>query len=64
MVSGIESGAMYKRLDQQSLAVTMTGYTSDDETGDPIQETVSISAIGQSWEFPTAVQNHSLKAAI
>jgi len=62
---GVEFGAMYKRFDQQSIAVTTTGYVNiDDETGYPIQQTAGISAVGHSWEFPVAVQYHFFKSAI
>jgi hypothetical protein len=61
---GVEFGAMYKRFDQQSLAVTTTGFTTDDETGYPIQQSAGISAVGHSWEFPVAVQYHFFKSAI
>ena len=61
---GVEVGALYKRFDQQSIAVTTTGFTSDDETSVPIQQTAGISAVGQSWEFPIAVQYHFFKSAI
>jgi len=61
---GVEVGAMYKRFDQQSLAVTTTGFTTDDETSYPIQQTAGISAVGHSWEFPIAVQYHFFKSAI
>jgi hypothetical protein len=61
----VEFGAMYKRFDQQSIAVTTTGYVNiDDETGYPIQQTAGISAVGHSWEFPVAVQYHFFKSAI
>jgi hypothetical protein len=62
---GVEFGAMYKRFDQQSLAVTTTGYVMiDEENGYPIQQTAGISAVGHSWEFPAAVQYHFFKSAI
>jgi hypothetical protein len=61
---GVQFGAMYKRFDQQSLAVTTTGFTTNDETGCPIQQTAGISAVGHSWEFPVAVQYHFFKCAI
>jgi len=61
---GVEVGALYKRFDQQSIAVTTTGFTSDDEDGYPIQQTAGISAVGHSWEFPVAVQYHFFKSAI
>ena len=61
---GVEFGALYKRFDQQSYAVTTTGFTTDDETGYPIQQTAGISAVGHSWEFPVAVQYHFFKSAI
>jgi hypothetical protein len=61
---GVEFGAMYKRFDQQSLAVTTIGFTTDDETSYPIQQTAGISAVGHSWEFPVAVQYHFFKSAI
>ncbi|MBK5290252.1 MAG: hypothetical protein JJE04_00975 [Acidobacteriia bacterium] len=61
---GVEFGALYKRFDQQSYAVTTTGFTTDDETGYPIQQTAGISAVGHSWEFAVAVQYHFFKSAI
>lgn len=62
---GVEFGAMYKRFDQQSLAVTTTGFIIiDEETSYPIQQTAGISAVGQSWEFPLAVQYRFFKSAI
>lgn len=61
---GVEFGAFYKRFDQQSYAVTTTGFTTDDETSYPIQQTAGISAVGHSWEFPVAVQYHFFKSAI
>ena len=62
---GVELGAMYKRFDQQSLAVTTTGYVIiDEETSYPITQTAGISAVGHSWEFPVAVQYHFFKSAI
>ena len=61
----VEFGAMYKRLDQQSVAVTTTGFVLiDEETSYPIQQTTNISAVGHSWEFPVAVQYHFFKSAI
>ena len=62
---GVEFGAMYKRVDQQSTAVTTTGFiTIDEETSYPIQQTAFISAVGHSWEFPVAVQYHFSKSPI
>jgi hypothetical protein len=62
---GVGFGAMYKRFDQQSLAVTTIGYVTIDEENDyPIQQTAGISAVGHSWEFPVAVQYHFFKSAI
>lgn len=62
---GVEFGAMYKRFDQQSLAVTTTGFVIiDEENSYPITQTTGISAVGQSWEFPVAVQYHFSKSAI
>ena len=62
---GVEFGAMYKRFDQQSLAVTTTGYVIiDEENGYPIQQTAGISAVGHSWEFPVAVQYRFFKSTI
>jgi hypothetical protein len=62
---GVEFGAMYKRFDQKSIAVTTTGFViiSDDESF-PIQQRASISAVGHSWEFPVAVQYRFFKSAI
>lgn len=59
----VEFGAMYKRFDQQALAVTTTGFNTNDETGYPIQQTAGISAVGHSWEFPVAVQYRFFKSA-
>ena len=62
---GIEFGAMYKRFDQQSIAVTTTGYVIiDEEDSYPITQTAGISAVGHSWEFPLAVQYRFFKSAI
>jgi hypothetical protein len=62
---GVEFGAMYKRFDQQSIAVTTTGYVIiDEENSYPIYYTTGISAVGHSWEFPVAVQYHFFKSAI
>ena len=62
---GVEFGAMYKRFDQQSLAVTTTGYVIiDEENSYPIQQTAGIAAVGHSWEFPVAVQYRFFKSAI
>ena len=61
---GVEFGALYKRFDQQSYTVTTTGFTSDDETSVPIQQTAGISAVGHSWEFPVTVQYRFFKSAI
>src|SRR5689334_22004184 len=62
---GVEFGAMYKRFDQQSLAVTTTGYVViDEENSYAIQQTAGISAVGHSWEFPIAVQYRFFKSAI
>ena len=62
---GVEFGAMYKRFDQQSFAVTTTGYVIiDEEDSYPITQTAGISAVGHSWEFPLAVQYRFFKSAI
>lgn len=62
---GAEFGAMYKRFDQQALAVTTIGYVNpDEETGYPIQQTAGLSAVGHSWEFPLAVQYRFFKSTI
>ena len=62
---GVEFGALYKRFDQQALAVTTTGYFMiDEENGYPIQQRAGISAVGHSWEFPVAVQYRFFKSAI
>jgi hypothetical protein len=61
---GVKFGALYKRFDQQSYALTTTGFTTDDETSYPIQETAGISAVGHSWEFSVAGQYHFFKSAI
>jgi outer membrane protein with beta-barrel domain len=61
---GVEFGALYKRFDQQSYTLTTTGFTTDDETSYPIQETAGISAVGHSWEFPVAVQYRFFKSEI
>jgi len=62
---GVEFGALYKRFDQQFIAVTTTGYVIiDEENGYPIQQTAGISAVGHSWEFPVAVQYRFFKSAI
>jgi outer membrane protein with beta-barrel domain len=61
---GVELAAMYKRFDQRSIAITTTGFTTNDETGYPITQTAGISAVGHSWEFPVAAQYHFFKSAI
>jgi hypothetical protein len=62
---GVEVGVMYKRFNQQSVAVTTTGFVIiDEDTSYPIQQTAGISAVGHSWEFPAAVQYHFFKSAI
>lgn len=61
---GVEFGAMYKRFDQNSVAVTITGFTTIGETSFPIQRTADMSAVGHSWEFPVAVQYHFSKSII
>jgi hypothetical protein len=62
---GVEFASMYKRFDQQSIAVTTTGFVVIDEDNSyAIQQTAGISAVGHSWEFPVAVQYHFLKSAI
>jgi hypothetical protein len=61
---GVEFGAMYKRFDQQSIAVTTTGFVTIDDETYPITQTAGISAVGHSWEFPVAVQYHFFKSAI
>src|SRR5262249_21101362 len=44
---GVQLGAMYKRFDQQSLAVTTTGYfIIDEETSYPITHTAGVAAVG------------------
>lgn len=60
----VEFGAMYKRFDQKSMAVTITGFITMDETGFPIEQRADLSAVGHSWEFPVAVQYHFSKASI
>jgi hypothetical protein len=61
---GVEFGAMYKRFDQRSIAITTIGFTTNDETGYPITQTAGISAVGHSWEFPIAGQYRFFKSAI
>jgi hypothetical protein len=62
---GVEVGAMYKRFDQQSIAVTITGYVViDEDNGYAITQTAGTSAVGHSWEFPVAVQYRFLKSAV
>ena len=62
---GVEVGAMYKRFDQQSIAVTITGYVVIDEDNSyPVTQKAGISAVGHSWEFPVAVQYRFFKSAI
>jgi len=66
---GVEFGALYKRFDQQSYAVTTTGFVrvvfeDGDEDSYPIQQTAGISAVGHSWEFPVTVQYHFFKSAV
>jgi hypothetical protein len=61
---GVEFGAIYERFDQKSIAITITGFTTMNETSFPIQQTADISAIGHSWEFPVAVQYRFSKSSI
>jgi len=66
---GVEFGALYKRFDQQSYAVTTTGFVrvvfeDGDEDSYPIQQTAGISAVGHSWEFPVAVKYHFFQSAM
>jgi outer membrane protein W len=62
---GVELGAMYKRFDQQSIAVTITGYVVIDEDNSyAITQAAGTSAVGHSWEFPVAAQYHFFKSAI
>jgi hypothetical protein len=61
---GVEFGAIYKRFDQRSIAITTTGFITIDEETYPIQQTAGISAVGHSWEFPVTVQYHFFKSAI
>ena len=61
---GVEFGAMYKRVDQKSRAVTITGFTTMGDTTVPIEQRADISAIGHSWEFPVALQYHFSKSSI
>ncbi|MFL6451520.1 MAG: hypothetical protein ACJ746_28155 [Bryobacteraceae bacterium] len=61
---GVEFGAMYKRVDQKSRAVTITGFTTMGDTSVAIEQRADISAVGHSWEFPVAVQYHFSKSSI
>ena len=61
---GIEFGALYKRVDQKSVARTITGFITTGETGFPIEQRADISAVGRSWEFPVAVQYHFSNSSI
>jgi len=61
---GVEFGAMYKRFDQKSAAVTITGFTPTEEINIPIEQRADISAVGHSWEFPAAVQYHFFKSSV
>ena len=60
----VELSAMYKRFDQRSIAITTTGFITNDEIGYPITQTAGISAVGHSWEFPVALQYHFSKSSI
>jgi hypothetical protein len=56
---GIEVSAMYKRIDQQATANNILGYVViDEENSYAITEHYRVSAVGQSWEFPIALQYH------
>jgi hypothetical protein len=61
---GVEFGAMYKRFDQKSVAVTITGFTPTEEINIPIEQRADISAVGHSWEFPAAVQYRFFKSSV
>ena len=61
---GLEFGAMYKRFDQKSVAVTITGFTPTEEINIPIEQRADISAVGHSWEFPAAVQYRFFQSSV
>ena len=60
----LEFGAMYKRVDQKSIALTITGFLPLEEITVPIEQRAVISAIGHSWELPVAVQYRFSKSSI
>jgi len=60
---GIEVGAMYKRIDQQSTSYTVLGPPTtfcdgDDCINVPNLQPHPISTVGRSWEFPVVGQYH------
>jgi len=61
---GIEVGALYKRFDQKSRMITITGFANAGEESFPIQQNADISAVGHSWEVPVALQYRFFKSAI
>jgi hypothetical protein len=61
---GVEFGAMYKRFNQKSMTITTTGFITTPDESFPIQQRADISAVGQSWEFPVALQYHFFKSLI
>ena len=55
----VEVSAMYKRVDQQATANDILGYVPiNDEDSYAIVQHYRVSAVGQSWEFPIALQYH------
>jgi hypothetical protein len=60
---GIEVGAMYKRIDQQSASYTVLGPSTTYCDGTdcitiPNVQSHAISTVGRSWEFPVVGQYH------
>ena len=55
---GIEVGAMYRRIDEQSFSATLLSIVDTDEGPAANYRTNLVSRVGRSWEFPIAVQYH------
>jgi hypothetical protein len=55
---GIETGAMYKRVDQQGQFSYVIVPCSDEECTNGVVGHYGVSAAGRSWEFPVAGQYH------
>src|SRR4030095_11723378 len=55
---GIETGAMYKRVGQQTQFSFVIVPCSDEECTNGVVGHYGVSAAGRSWEFPVAGQYH------